>query len=266
MSLPDLYSAAWRAARRLVARWPVGAVRRCCLCGHTVRAFLPYRDGRSSLPAVAVEADIVGSDVENFECPVCGCHDRERHLFLYFQAAGLLPRLGGARILHFAPEAKLQRVIKAAGPAHYERADLFPRQAGVQKLDLTEIDRADQSFDFVIANHVLEHVGDDTRALREILRVLRPGGLAILQTPFAAARRGTFEDPAIRDDTTRLQAFGQEDHCRLYGADFVDHVQSFGFVPQVADHARLLPDVDAFVFGVNPREPFLLFRKPEPLP
>jgi hypothetical protein len=266
MSLPDLSSAARRAARRLRARWPVGAVRRCCLCGHKVRAFLPYRDGRASLPAVAVDADIVGSDVENFECPACGCHDRERHLFLYLQAAGLLPQFAGAHILHFAPEAHLQRVIKAAGPAHYERADLFPRQLDVHQLDLTEIDRPDQSFDFVIANHVLEHVGDDARALHEILRVLRPGGQAILQTPFAAARRGTFEDPAIRDDAARLRAFGQEDHCRLYGADFADRVQSFGFVSQVAEHAALLPGVDAFVLGVNPREPFLLFRKTEPMP
>lgn len=266
MRLPNLSLAARRAVRRVRARWPGGGVRRCCLCGHTVRAFLPYRDGCASLPAVALEADIVGSDVENFECPVCGCHDRERHLFLYLQAAGLLPQLGGARILHFAPETHLQRVIKAAGPAHYERADLFPRQTGVHKLDLTAIDRPDQSFDFVIANHVLEHVDDDARALREILRVLQPGGRAILQTPFAAARRGTFEDPTICDEAGRLRAFGQEDHCRLYGADFVDHVQSFGFVSQVAEHARLLPGVDSFVFGVNPREPFLLFRKSEPVP
>ncbi len=231
-----------------------------------MRAFLPYREGRASLPAVNEEADIVGSDVENFECPACGCHDRERHLFLYLRAADLLPRLRGARILHFAPEAHLQRVIKAAGPAHYERADLLPRQAGVQKLDLTAIERPDESYDFVIANHVLEHVEDDASALREILRVLRPGGRAILQTPFAAARRTMFEDPAIRDEAGRLRAFGQEDHCRLYGADFVERVQSFGFVSQVAEHARLLPDVDAFVLGVNPREPFLLFSKLEPLP
>lgn len=266
MSPSNLRFAVRRAARRFLARWPVGAMRQCCLCGHGVRAFLPYRNGQDSLPAVAIEADIVGSDVENFECPVCGCHDRERHLFLYLQASGVLPQLKGSSILHFAPEAHLQRIIMAAGPAHYERADLFPQKPDVQKLDLTAIDRADRSFDFVIANHVLEHVGDDVRALREIRRVLRPGGRAILQTPFAASRLFTTEDPAVQDDAARLQAFGQEDHCRLYGMDFVDHVQSIGFTSEVAEHFRLLPGVDAFVFGVNPREPFLLFRKPELLP
>ncbi len=263
MSLPDLSLAARRAVRRLWARWPVGAVRLCCLCGHSVRAFLPYRDGLASLPAVATEADIVGSDVESFECPACGCHDRERHLFLYLQAADLLAELKGARILHFAPESRLQRVIMATGPAIYERADLFPRDAGVHKLDLMAIGRPNDSFDFVIANHVLEHVGDDARALREIFRVLRPGGRAILQTPFAAARATTFEDAAIQSERERLRAYGQEDHCRLYGADFVDRVRSFGFVSQVSDHATLLPDLDSARLGINTREPFMLFAKPE---
>lgn len=266
MSLPDRTLAARRAARRIAhrvwARWPVGASRRCCLCGSAVRAFLPYRDGLASLPAVALEADIVGSDVENFECPACGCHDRERHLFLYLRVAGLLAAMKGARVLHFAPERHLQRVIAAAAPAQYVRADLHPRQPGVRQLDLTAIALPDASFDFVIANHVLEHVGNDALALGEILRVLRPGGLAVLQTPFAAARTGTLEDPRITGDDERLQAYGQEDHCRLFGADFARRVVAAGFVSRVAQHAELLPHVDARACGVNPREPLLLFAKP----
>ena len=263
MSLPALSLATRRAARRLWARWPAGASRRCCLCGSAVRAFLPYRDGLASLPAVAVEADIVGSDVQNFECPACGCHDRERHLVLYLHAAGLLAAMKGARVLHFAPEPHLQRVIAAAAPAQYVRADLHPRQPGVNRLDLTAIAMPAASFDFVIANHVLEHVGDDALALSEILRVLCPGGHAVLQTPFAAARAGTFEDPRITGDAERLQAYGQEDHCRLFGADFDRRVVAAGFVSRVAQHAQLLPHVDARACGVNPREPLLLFAKPE---
>jgi hypothetical protein len=263
MSLPNLPRAARRAVRRLWARWPGGAAHRCCLCGHAVRGFLPYRDGVASLPAVATEADIIGSDVEHFECPVCGCHDRERHLFLYLRAAGLIEALRGARVLHFAPEAHLQNIIVSAQPLEYVRADLFPQRPEVRKLDLTAIDFPDARFDFVIANHVLEHVGDDGKALREILRVLQPGGRAVLQTPFAAARPVKFEDATIQGGAERLRAYGQEDHCRLFGADFASYVAAHGFKSLVAGHDELLPDVDARLHGVNQREPFLLFAKPE---
>lgn len=266
MTLSNLARHARRTAWRMAARWPIGATRVCCICGSRVQRFLPYRDGLASLPAVVTEADIVGSDVENFECPACGCHDRERHLYLYLKATGLLDALRGARVLHFAPEAHLQRLIAAAGPAHYLRADLMPARPGVQKLDLTAINLPDGQFDFVFANHVLEHVGDDAKALREILRVLRPGGQAILQTPYSARLPSKLEDPRIRSEAERLQAYGQEDHCRLYGADFADRVTGFGFVSRVATHAALLAQVDPQVSGVNAREPLLRFAKPGPSP
>lgn len=264
MNIPNLPRWVRRTANRAVAIVPIGARRHCCLCGHRVKRFLPYREGLAGLPAVLTEQDVVGSDVENFECPACGCHDRERHLFLYLQASGVLKTLHLARILHFAPERHLQRVIAAERPAEYLRADLFPRERSVQRLDLTNIALPDDHFDIVIANHVLEHVGDDARALREVLRVLRPGGHAILQTPYANRLTAKFEDTGIVGDAARLQAYGQEDHYRLYGADFQEYIASFGFVSRSATHVSLLPDVDPRAAGVNAREPLLLFAKPGP--
>lgn len=253
----------WHEVKRFAARWPVGARHVCCLCGGRVQRFLPYREGLAGMPAVVTMADIIGSDVENFECPACGCHDRERHLFLYFKAVGLLESMRGARVLHFAPESRLRHLIAAAGPAAYVRADLHPRQVGVQAMDLTAIDCPADNLDFVIANHVLEHVDDDAKALREIFRVLKPGGRAVLQTPFSALRPGAVEDPRIESARARLEAYGQEDHCRLYGRNFAEHVMSFGFISHVGTHGSLLPNVDAHISGVNAREPFLLFAKPE---
>lgn len=264
MSFENLPRVARRAVRRVLALWPFGAAHRCCLCGRRVQRFLPYREGLAGMPPVIAEQDVIGSDVENFECPACGCHDRERHLLLYLQAAGLIGRLRGARVLHFAPEATLQRVIEAAGPTEYLRADLDPRDTRVQRLDITAMALPDACFDFVIANHVLEHVDDDARALREILRVLRPGGHAILQTPYASRVPAKLEDNRITDQAERLAAYGQEDHCRLYGADLVGYITSFGFVDHTATHHALLPGVDARAAGVNPREPFFLFSKPCP--
>ncbi len=250
-------------ADRVWAAVPVGAQRMCCLCGRKVRRFLPYRGAWPDMPAVLADAGVVGSDVANFECPVCGCHDRERHLYLYLQASGLLKAISGARLLHLAPETHLQRVIGRANPLEYVLGDLYPTRPDIRRIDLMEIDRPDASLDFVIANHVLEHVGDDSRALREIYRVLRPGGYAILQTPFASLRSQKFEDADITSDAGRLQAYGQEDHCRLYGNDMADFFASFGFVRMIATHAELLARVDAGKMGVNALEPFLLFMKPQ---
>lgn len=251
-------------ATRVWATVPIGASCFCCICNRKVRRFLPYRGYWSGMPSVLSEQGVIGSDIENFECPACSCHDRERHLLLYLQAAGMLGAMAGARILHLAPEKHLQRLIAQAVPRKYVLGDLHPTRADIRRIDLLDIDSPDASFDLVIANHVLEHVDDDARALREILRVLRPGGRAILQTPYASRLPSKLEDPRITTEAERLQAFGQEDHCRLYGADFPSFVASFGFAPEVGLHESLLPAVDARRMGVNAREPFLLFTKPSP--
>lgn len=262
MNVRALARASRHAYARAVAAWPVGARHRCCLCRRRVRRFLPYRHGLGELPAVLRDADVIGSDVVNFECPACGCHDRERHLALYFRATGLTGRMGSLRILHFAPERRLASVIAAAHPVDYVQADLHPSRPGIRCLDLTDIAFPADRVDLVIANHVLEHVDDDIRALSEIRRVLRPGGLAVLQTPFAARLPTKLENRSIASASARLQVYGQEDHVRLYGADLSAFIAAQGFVHRGASHDALLPDVDAGVTGVNAREPFLLFEKP----
>ena len=249
-------------ASRAWAAVPVGAGLLCCICGRKVRRFLPYRGTWLGMPPVLTEGGVIGSDILNFACPACGCHARERHLWLYLQACGILQAMGGTRILHLAPEMHLQRLIAGAAPRVYVLGDLYPSRADIRRIDLLDIDFPEHHFDLVIANHVLEHVSDDTRALREILRVLRPGGKAILQTPYASRLPRKFEDPSITSEEARLHAYGQEDHCRLYGADFPDFVASFGFVSHAATHAALLPEVDTRRMGVNAQEPFLLFEKP----
>lgn len=262
MKLVHLLGAIQRECWRIVARVPFGAQYRCSICERKVRRFLPYRGGLADVPPLMRQLDVIGSDVENFECPVCGCHDRERHLLFYMKAANLLPGMNGARILHFAPERHLQRFIRQTGPAEYVLADLFPASPSVQKMDLQAIPYPADHFDFVLANHVLEHVQDDAQALREIFRVLRPGGHAILQTPYAKGLTNTFEDPSIKTELACLHAYGQEDHRRLFGKDFALRVEESGLRRAIKTHADLLPDVDVARMGVNPEEPFLLFQKP----
>ena len=250
-----------RASSRIVARTSFGARRRCSICERQVQRFLPYRGGWADVPPLIRQLDVVGSDVENFECPVCGCHDRERHLLMYLKASDLLPLMQGARILHFAPEHHLQRFIRAATPVEYVLGDLYPSRPEIQQIDLQAIQYPENHFDFILANHILEHVQDDVRALREIYRVLRINGHAILQTPYSSVLAHAFEDAGIQTEQARLHAYGQEDHRRLYGRNIIEHFENSGLRSLVKTHVQLLPDIDPDQLGINPAEPFFLFKK-----
>jgi len=244
-----------------LAQYPVFKKKYCCVCEAAVGSFLPYREGRKVKSDFLSVVDIVGSDVINFSCPRCWSHDRERHLFLYMDAEGLFDKCHGAKILHFAPEVWLSKKIISLSPDHYVKADLYPASLDIEKVNMLNIQYHDESFDFVIANHILEHVGDDIKALSELYRVLKPGGMAILQTPYSARLKHTFCDPGIDDEASRLEAYGQEDHVRLYGLDLFDRIESVGFISRVLSHDTVLPGVDAHFNGVNPKEPFFLFEK-----
>lgn len=257
---------------RLVARVNAGVARRfaravsmgrcyCVYCKQRSPFFLPYPGGAGSVEPVVRKLDLVGSDLAKYSCPKCGSNDRERHLRLYFERLGIDHLVAGARILHFAPEQRFGEYVAAAAPLQHVKADLFPCAVDVQKIDMLAMDFPNESFDMVIANHVLEHVDDDVQALSEIRRVLRPGGLAVLQTPYSAMLQATFEDRGIVSKSSRAFAYGQDDHVRLYGRAIFSRFAAAGFIPRVAHHEIDLPDIDADIYGVNHREPFFLFER-----
>ena len=78
-----------------LAGWIPGGRKLCIVCGHSVWRFIPYRQGPHKVAPLMHALDVVGSDVDHFECPRCGAHDRERHLFLYMRQSGLLGRIRG---------------------------------------------------------------------------------------------------------------------------------------------------------------------------
>ncbi|SJM90645.1 class I SAM-dependent methyltransferase [Crenothrix polyspora] len=233
----------------------------CCICHSNVSEFSCYRGGWKAQPILMSILDIVGSDVDNFSCPLCGSHDRERHLYLYLEKLEIVNKLAGAKILHFAPEKRLSKIINEFKPLNYVKADLFPTELDIEKIDMTNIPYESETFDFVIANHVLEHIPDDFKALSELIRVLKSGGIVILQTPFSSKLKSTFEDSGIDNDLLRLQVYGQEDHVRLYGLDIFDRFTSVGFVADLKHHESTLSDIDPIYYGVNAQEPLFLFRK-----
>lgn len=247
---------------RLMARFPFGARCRCIICGNKVQFFLPYRQGSRSIPPLLRELRTVGSDPDHFECPVCRCHDRERHAFMYLSALRLVEAWRNQNILHFAPEAHLRELIKNQKPLRYICADICPADASVVKMSIEAISHEDETFDFIIANHVLEHVENYPAALREIHRCLKPGGYALLQVPYAENLHKTLEDPGFETPLARLHAYGQEDHLRLFGRDVVEQFCISGLASCVRSHDELLPHVDAIEYGVNRAESLMLFQKP----
>lgn len=242
----------------------LGRSKMCCVCGKTFFRFSKYRGGWQAFSAYLHNLKWTGSDFDQFWCPFCRSHDRERHLILFFEKLGFWSRLEGASVLHFAPEKRLATRIEACRPARYVKGDLVPAREGVEKMDVTAIPYAAETFDWVLCNHVLEHVPDDAKALREICRVLRPGGTAILQTPYASGLAVSLEDPAeIKTDQQRIEFYGQEDHIRLYGRDLFDRIRAAGFSLELKWHAECLAEVDSQRFGVNRDEPLFLCVKPK---
>ena len=121
----------------------------------------------------------------------------------------------------------------------YVPADLDP-PLGATKLDITAIELESDSVDMVICSHVLEHVPEDRAAMAELRRILKPGGLAVIMVPLDSTRAQTFEDPSITSPEDREVAFGQWDHVRIYGRDFLDRMRSAGFTVLVEEYARTL--------------------------
>jgi len=232
----------------------------CYICKKDLYAFKPYKKGSRSLSPLQKGLQMVGSDVDNFRCPHCGCNDRERHLFMYIDALNLWDIFKG-NTLHFAPEANLQKAIESQAGGEYIKADLFPASETVERIDATDIHYPDHFFDCIICNHVLEHIPDLTKALSEFLRVLKKGGHAILQTPYSRLLHHSFEDCGIQSETLRKLFYGQDDHVRIFGRDFFNLLEQNGFSLDIRTHREVLPAFDSRQYGINPDEPFILTSK-----
>jgi predicted SAM-dependent methyltransferase len=132
------------------------------------------------------------------------------------------------KVLHFAPEQAFYKLFRNQKNIQYITTDLFSPLADV-KADICNLPFEDNSYDIIFCNHVLEHIPDDTKAMQELFRVLKPGGMAILQIPQDLKREATFADDSITDQKERAAIFGQYDHVRIYGRDYFDKLRSIGF-------------------------------------
>lgn len=203
-----------------------GWARWCPICRKGSRKFLPFGAPRR----------------KDAQCPRCGSLERHRLTWIYFQRRTDLLDGRPKRMLHVAPELCLSSRLRRRLGGGYLSADLSD-PAAMMHMDVTAIPFAASTFDVVYCSHVLEHVADDRRAMREFFRVLKPGGWAVLQVPIGAEK--TVEDSSIVDAAERRKAFGQADHVRCYGPDFAERLQETGFVVESSGPEDLCGEEEA---------------------
>jgi SAM-dependent methyltransferase len=226
------------AARSAVYPRTVFARVYCPLCEATARRFRPFGGGTIRRA--------------NARCPHCGSLERHRLIWLYLRnETDLLTGPEPKRMLHVAPEPALRRRLIGEPLIDYLSADLDPGLADVQ-MDITAIEFPAESFDVIYCSHVFEHVPDDARAMRELCRVLRPTGWAILQVPILLER--TDEDLSLTDPEERLRRFAQRDHVRAYGPDYAERLRAAGFEVQLDRYAERLGPARARRYGVLTQE------------
>ena len=202
----------WYCFRPVVRILFFGRARYCPVCRSHCRKFLAHG------PPSRRVRDVV--------CPVCLSHPRHRLAWIFLTTrTNLLDGLAKT-VLHVAPEPAFAAVLQSARGIEMVSADLDSPHAMVE-LDITRIDRPAASFDVILCSHVLEHVPEDRQAMRELFRVLKPGGWAMIQVPISS--KPTFEDPSITNPAERERLFWKTDHVRLYGLDISDRLRAAGF-------------------------------------
>jgi SAM-dependent methyltransferase len=166
------------------------------------------------------------------------------------------------KVLHVAPEQSFIRRFRAQKNLEYTTADLFSPLADV-KMDIQAMPVSDNSFDVIICNHVLEHVDDDITAMREIFRVLKPGGWAVMQVPVDWSRDFTYEDASITTPAEREKHFGQYDHVRFHGTDYPNRLRSVGFSVDDEDFLSVFSEEEREYYRLPVKEMIWKSVKPE---
>ncbi|MDR2836265.1 MAG: class I SAM-dependent methyltransferase [Bacteroidales bacterium] len=184
----------------------------CPICKKHYRKFLPYGNNAGV----------------NRLCPNCLSLERHRLIWIYlnkktdfFQA--------NHKFLHFAPEQPFIKRFKKLKNLNYTTADIVSPIADLH-IDILKTGLESNNYDIIFANHVLEHVENDIFAMKEIFRLLKSGGWAIMQVPINFKSQITDEDPNITDPKEREKRFGQYDHVRYHGLDYPNRLESVGFI------------------------------------
>ncbi|RZJ71399.1 class I SAM-dependent methyltransferase [Flavobacterium sp.] len=213
--------------------------------GKSFRKFLPYGYGKQR---------------DNVLSPSTLSLERHRLLWIYLKNETdffTAPK----KVLHFAPEQAFYKRFRNQKNLDYTTTDLLSPLADV-KADICNLPFADNQYDLILCNHVLEHIPDDTKAMQELFRVMKPGGMGIFQIPQDLKREKTFEDNSITDQKKRAEIFGQYDHVRVYGRDYFDKLRSIGFTVIEEDYTKKIATESVEKYCLAPGEIIPVVFKP----
>ena len=205
--------------------------------GKSYRKFLPYGYGKQR---------------ENALSPGTLSLERHRQMWLYLQNETKFFSQN-YKVLHIAPEQEFLRKFKKQSNLEYISADLYSPIVDV-KADILDLPFADESFDVVFCNHVLEHIQDDQKAMSELHRVMKKGGWGIFQVPLKCSLEKSYEDFSITDPQERQKHFGQYDHVRWYGMDYFDRLKSVGFEADANFYSQKFSKEEIKKFGLRENE------------
>ena len=174
--------------------------------------------------------------------------ERHRLLWLYLTNETVLFERK-VKLLHFAPEQAFHTRFKKLNNIQYDSIDINSPLAKI-KADICDLPIKDNTYDFILCNHVLEHVLDDNKAMSELYRVLKKGGTGIFQVPIDMNRKKTFQDDSITDKLERNKIFGQYDHVRVYGKDYFNKLKNTGFKVKQIDYSKEFSDEEILKYSI----------------
>lgn len=246
-----------RQIRRNITYWGLKEYCPACKCRSSrFKSFdlRPYHVEAGIIPPIIVPDTV---------CPWCGSH--LHHRLMWSVLPSVLQKVkkkafpsNSARILHFAPERFSRPRLNNLHGFEYISTD-YTREDVMLQLDMCNLGLVGESFDLVIASHVLEHVYDDHAALRELYRILRPSGVAVLLVPLLTDH--SYEKPNIVTDIDRLRFYGQRDHVRAYGIDIVERITTAGFDVEVM-RARDIAELNRESYLLDVQGVLFLAKKP----
>ncbi|WPQ65956.1 class I SAM-dependent methyltransferase [Chitinophaga sancti] len=224
----------------------------CPCCNHSFTRFLP-----------------LGVDRRPGQCPRCRSNERDRALWLYLHRhPGFIAP--GKKLLHVGPETIFYNYFTKIKGLQYTPADKFARMfestypADTIYLDITNMPEIpDNTYDVILCSHVLEYIHDDERAMRELRRVLKPNGTALIQVPVRHGMKSTYQDDSITSPAQRAIAFGDPGHIRFYGEDYADKLALQGFKPDFIPFTTLFTAEEIRRYGLVKNDEFQLTCKGE---
>lgn len=214
--------------------------------GKTYRKFLPYGYG-----GIAKRNNVLSPGTMSLE--------RHRALWLYLKAKTDF-FTAPYKMLHIAPEQCFYKIFKGMKNLDYTTGDYNSPIADVH-FDLHKAPFDDNSFDVIFCNHVLEHVEDSAQCMRELYRIMKPGGWGIFQVPIDVNRKETYEDKSITSPEEREKHYWQKDHLRLFGLDYKDKLEAAGFKVNEDNFVQTLSPEQTDRYRISREETIYFCRK-----